>query len=129
MEIRQSEKDTTLILQLSGDISNVEAIRLSKHIESYRNTGYTQILFDLSTVNFIDSNAIGGFLFMNSIMKRAGIELVLADPGEHILELFRDCNIDKIITISNQLQTPAEQNVPVVPCDTKPATTSTCSGT
>lgn len=101
MKIVEKEKGDTLVFNLAGEVNGVEAVQLSRRIERLQGSNYRRILIDMKDVAFIDSTAIGGIIFLVETMKKAGIDIILSGPSEHISELFRECNLEDILTISD----------------------------
>jgi anti-anti-sigma factor len=68
-------------------------------VEGYRGKNYSRIIIDMRKVTFIDSEALGGFIFLSTLMKKSGIQLLLAGSEALIDRLFRDCCLDKVVSL------------------------------
>lgn len=98
MQAIEHPHGSTLIYHLAGKINGIEAILFSKTVEGYRGKNYTRIIIDMRKVTFIDSVALGGLIFLNTVMKKSGIQFLLAGSGDFLKSLFRDCCLDKVFS-------------------------------
>jgi len=94
MTVNEHKEKNSIILLLSGKITGIESILFSKQIEKYRNADCDRIILDLSAVTFFDSGAIGSFIYLNTIMRKAGHEILFRGLNEQLQELFRNFSLD-----------------------------------
>ncbi|MBD3343908.1 MAG: STAS domain-containing protein [Chitinivibrionales bacterium] len=101
MEIREHLLDGKTVLYLSGSISGIESIQLARMLEDYRKNDCGRLVIDMKEVQFIDSTALGGFIYLSKMMEKAGICLELHTPPIHLQELFTDCSLESILYITS----------------------------
>ena len=103
MEIDARVDGKTVVLNLSGKLQGVDFQSFCKNVEDYKDSNYARIIIDLSNVLYIDSVAIGALIYLNRFMKKSAIEFVLRGPNEQIVELFRECSLDRLFTIEDSI--------------------------
>ena len=99
MSLETTACGNKVVICLSGKIFGAESIQLSKILQNYRLTDYQEVVIDLSNVEFIDSNGLGGLIYSQVLLKKYNKRIVLSSPNELVQELFRDCNIQEIFEI------------------------------
>jgi anti-anti-sigma factor len=112
--IFEEKNNSILVFRFIGTITGIDTINIVKIVETSSNHEYKQIFIDLNKVTFIDSNALGGFIFLNHRMKRDGIAVTFCRPQEKVRELLHNYSLDKVITISESFtpsDTPEKEQV------------------
>lgn len=92
MEITTKEVGNVAIVKVSGRIENVNAVNLCKLLEGFNDTNVSQVVLNISEVEFIDSSGLGGLIYSNQILKKKNKTLALAGMIDTIKDLFRDCS-------------------------------------
>jgi anti-anti-sigma factor len=80
-------------------MSGIDAVRFSKTVEIFRGSGCSKIFIDLRSVTDMDSSAIGGLIYLNTVMKNSGVELLLVSPRDQLCELFREFSLEEVFTV------------------------------
>ena len=60
-----------------------------------------KVVLDLSRLNFMDSSGVGFIIGRRRTLQEMQAELVIENPGTHILELLKCAGVDKIIQVGN----------------------------
>lgn len=99
MEVREIKHGNSVLYQLKGNMNGIDAVRFSKTVEIFRGSGCSKIFVDLRNVAAMDSSAIGGLIYLNTVMKNSGVELLLVSTRDQLCELFREFSFEKVFTL------------------------------
>ena len=99
MEITTRENDSIVVFLVSGEITGVNIIRLSKTVESILGSHYKKVILDLTDVNSVDSCGLGGIIYANALLNKEEKTMVLAAPEGIVKQLLLNCALDKILAI------------------------------
>ena len=90
MELSVKVEETVPVLDISGEIDHFVAPKLQRQIDDLIDAGKDKLVFDFTSVNYLDSGGIGVlFNAMQQLLPRQGrIGIVCSDPNVvRILEL------------------------------------------
>ncbi len=90
----------TIEIPLYGDLAGVKTEEMTNLVTRALQGDYTQVVLDLTKVDFIDSLCIGQLMYLDGKAKDIDKYLVLSGPQDHIMKVFRDTSLDKILNIS-----------------------------
>jgi anti-sigma B factor antagonist len=97
MKINQKQKDSVIILELSGKImGGPDATTLNDKLHGLIEAGSTKVVADLSKVNWMNSSGLGILISALTTIRNAGGDLKLAAVTERIQSLLM---ITKLLTI------------------------------
>jgi anti-anti-sigma factor len=99
LHIRQIDTPEQTVFFLQGELTGIEAVRLTARIEALEESAVKRVIMDLSLISFIDSTALGSILYCCKILKKRGRALILAAPEEHARMLFRGFPLGGVLTI------------------------------
>ena len=98
-ELLLIDKEQNLIIKLSGEIDVVNADEFYKETEKLYLQNNKDIIFDLSSLKFLDSTALGTFVKINNLLKQNGKTLTVKNAREQIKRLFKICSLDNVFQI------------------------------
>ena len=97
---------TELKIKLRGEIDHHNAVTIRGAVdEILRSSRPTQLVIDMSAVDFMDSSGLGLIMGRYAIMKELGGRLLVSDPSpatEKIMKLAGMERIVKIVHINNE---------------------------
>lgn len=99
MRLKTRVEGDTTILQLEGEVSGKDAVKIQQRLEEVRNQHDGPVTVDLAGVDFIDSHGLGVLIYHWNVLEKAGRKLVFRNPSPFIKEVVTNTNLDKIITI------------------------------
>jgi anti-anti-sigma factor len=111
--IVEEKSDNTLVFRFLGTITGIDTIDIIKIVEDSEHHAYKHIVIDLNKVTFIDSNALGGFVFLNRRLKTDGIAVIFYRPQKKVWGLLHNFFLDKVLTISEDFELPDTPRVQV----------------
>ena len=98
MELKQN--GTVLIAKIHEDIDHSNAILLRKKIdEKIKSREITELLFDFSELEFMDSSGIGMILGRYKIMQSLGGKVYISGVNENLMKIINISGLHKIIPI------------------------------
>lgn len=98
IEVHESTNGTTVALQgrlISTELGQLQHACLS----ALHHLSTSELIIDLSGVEYIDSLSIGRLVALNSTAEKSGKRLVLTHPQPRISEAIKMLHIDRIITL------------------------------
>jgi anti-sigma B factor antagonist len=87
LEIRETEREGVVILTLKGRLTVGEASSLREKITEVLGKAKTNIILDLSGVDYIDSTGLGSMVICYTSVKKAGGALKLVNLNKRNIEL------------------------------------------
>ena len=104
MDIKFSNKNNYLIMNISGEIDHRYSIRIrneaDRKIVTYPDKHF---IFDLTKVSFMDSSAIGVILGRYKLIKRFNGKMYIISPNKTLLRILEMSGIPKLIPIYDSL--------------------------
>lgn len=99
MDLQTKEIGNKIVLILSGEVAGLDSIQLSKTFYSYQKSNYDEIIVDLSSVEYLNSNCIGALMYAQVLLKKCNKKIILSAPHNYVKRLFRDCSFDHVFEI------------------------------
>ncbi len=105
MEIKTSELKRVTLFEITGRIDSTNANELGEALNTAIDTGHTQIVVDLSGVEYMSSAGLREMVTALKKVKRGTGDLRLASPSERVLEVLELAGLDSIFEIfPNQVE-------------------------
>ena len=105
MEIRQENVETAVHLILSGDLDSFSVNLLRERVNRLFESGYYNIIVDLSNVGFVDWAGLGQLVSALKMAVHHGGDLIIVGPNESVKDLLK---ITKLDTIFRRFETVEE---------------------
>ncbi len=99
MEIKTSELKRVTLFEVMGRIDSTNANELGEALNTAIDTGHTQIVVDLSGVEYMSSAGLREMVTALKKVKRGTGDLRLAAPSERVLEVLELAGLDSIFEI------------------------------
>jgi anti-anti-sigma factor len=99
MELKTKTNGKKKILILSDEVSGLDAIKLSKALESYKTGKCDEIIIDLSNVEYADSSCLGVLIYSQILLSKHNKKIILAAPQKYVSRIFRDFSFNEIFEI------------------------------
>lgn len=99
IEINKSDSGNAHIVEVAGDVDASSSIHLDNAIEEAFTAGKSQILIDLSKLEYISSAGLGVFISRLDELKENDIKMVLFGLSESVMSVFRILGLEKLLTI------------------------------
>ncbi len=103
-KIKKKMVDDIPILELHGNVTGGDAIKVSKKLEAFVKKKNDKVVVDLSFIDFIDSSWLGSFVYSWKLYCEYDKKLIFLIPEGKILEIFRMSNLDKTFDIIDSLE-------------------------
>ena len=109
-EIHQDDSGIAIVkftgrLTLGSSMSLAES-KINQLIDGQ---GVLKIIFDLASVEFMDSAGLGLVIYMHGKLREKGGQLRLASPNPHVLDLFRMTHTAALLQIDSDTHESAER--------------------
>ena len=99
MEITASSSDNVTALQLEGRMDLNSSSQLKERIKDYLSEGKTNIILDLSDVNFINSSGLGTLVSILKDVRMVKGRMVLCKLARYVQEVFEITQLSNIFEI------------------------------
>ena len=97
------EEGDQLLVRISGEIDHHSAVSVRAEIDSKISSVHPKkTVIELSNIDFMDSSGLGLIMGRYQRMRAIGGELVLRDPNERILKIFKLAGLEKIVVIETK---------------------------
>lgn len=104
MELKQIGK--LLVVNIYGDVDHSNAISIRKEIdEAIKSREITDLLFNFSNLEFMDSSGIGMILGRYKIILSLDGRVYIAEPNESVRKIINVSGLHKIIPIYDNYKT------------------------
>lgn len=98
--LQMSEKGDELIISLSGEIDHHSAVRVRNEIDGHiMEMRPARAVIELSMIDFMDSSGLGLIMGRYAKMQSIGGELILRDPNERLVRIFKLAGLERIVEI------------------------------
>jgi anti-sigma B factor antagonist len=105
MEIQTSELKRVSLFEVSGRIDSTNATQLGDALSAAIDAGRTQIVLDLSRVEYMSSAGLRELVTALKKVKRGTGDLRLCEPSERVNEVLELAGLDSIFEIyPNQVE-------------------------
>jgi len=99
IESRQTEARIAVITISGRLVFGREAERLESVVTEFLKNGQTRFVFDVSTLEYVDSSGIGTIVSCLTQIKKAGADLRVAGASPRIKRLFTMTGVDKLLAL------------------------------
>jgi anti-sigma B factor antagonist len=99
IESKQTEARIAVITISGRLVFGREAERLESVVSDLLKNGQTRFVFDISTLEYVDSSGIGTIVSCLTQIKQAGADLRVAGASPRIKRLFTMTGVDKLLTL------------------------------
>ena len=99
MELKHEKIEQLTVVHMKGSLTVATAQDFFSQIVSFLEGGETNLLLQMSAVNFVDSTGLGTIVRLAKRVREANGQLRLSDPQPKILEMFELTRLDKILPI------------------------------
>lgn len=98
MQIRNRIYNNTLYVVLSGELDEYSAteVRLTLD-ELFEKEGFSQVIVDLSELEFMDSTGIGVMLGRYKKLKSKNVPIFICNPSSHAEKIFKMTGLYEIM--------------------------------
>lgn len=108
LKLLQNHPNNIQLLEIVGRVDDEHALSMTLDIANALARGQTQILLDLSGVQFMNSAGLRELVDAWKQVQRAGGRLILVNPSEQVRKLLDLVGLDSVLEIHNDPQwTPA----------------------
>jgi anti-sigma B factor antagonist len=97
--VESRESGPWTVVQPKGEIDLYTAPRLREELSGLVQQGRTQLVVDLSSVEFLDSTGLGTLIGSLKRCREAGGELVLAGASETVRKVLGITGLDKVFAL------------------------------
>lgn len=105
MEIQTSELKRVTLFEISGRIDSTNASELGEALNAAIDAGRTQVVLDLSNVEYMSSAGLRELVTALKKVKRGTGDLRLASPSPRVMEVLELAGLDSIFEIyPNQVE-------------------------
>ena len=101
---KTSGMDRCLILVLNGYIDTYNSNYFQKQVQHVIEAGYSQLIFDCGSLNYVSSTGIGSFTTFLKTVKPRGGDLVLLQVQPKVHEVFQLLGFSQFFTIKDNLE-------------------------
>ena len=98
LELNRMANSPWLVISVFGEIDMGSSPKLRTEIISFVNEGHSNLVLDLTSVDFIDSAGLGTIIGGLRRVRSHGGDLLLVCPEERIQKIFTLCDLNKIFT-------------------------------
>jgi anti-anti-sigma factor len=119
MTLKVSRFGKVPVVQVMGRVNDMEkpgTKTLSDTIRKVCRTSNGVVVIDISAIQFLDSHGLGVFVFHNSIMERAGRQLIFFNSNRnqtsYMNRLFDCTNLFRIFTVVDDLEMVKKEEPP-----------------
>lgn len=104
LDIQESSREAVGILTLKGRLTVGEASSLREKVNALIAAGTTNIVLDLSGVDYIDSTGLGSMVICFTTLKKANGAAKLVNPNKRNIELLLLTKLHTIFEVFNEVQ-------------------------
>ena len=105
LTIRRFDKPPWTVLSVGGDLDVVGAPDLRQQVVKAVADGARLMAIDLSNLDFVDSFGLGAVIGALKRLRQRGGDLVLVCPSSRIRRVFEICDLDRILSLHDSLDT------------------------
>ena len=97
------ENGDELLVRISGEIDHHSAVSVRTEIDAQiAELRPKRTVIELSSIDFMDSSGLGLIMGRYQKMRAIGGELVLREPNERIIKIFKLAGLEKIVEIEEK---------------------------
>jgi anti-sigma B factor antagonist len=99
IETKQMEPDVSVVVVSGRLVLGREIEQLESVVNGLVGRGHKKVVFDLTTLDYVDSAGIGTFVSCLTSIKKAGGELRIAGVNARIQRLFKMTGVDHLMSL------------------------------
>lgn len=99
MKITQQATDTSLTLNLDGELDASSSVILDTELSKPEVLDYQKILIDCQRLNYISSAGLGVFISHLQRLQDANVKLIFFNMQEKVHNVFEILGLDSLMTI------------------------------
>jgi anti-sigma B factor antagonist len=99
MELKREKIEQSNVVHMKGSLTAATAQDFFSKIVSFLEEGETNLIMQMSSVDFVDSTGLGTIVRLAKRVREAKGQLRLSAPQPKILEMFELTRLDKILPI------------------------------
>ncbi|MBC6613072.1 STAS domain-containing protein [Hymenobacter sp. BT507] len=99
MKITQQATDTSLTLNLDGELDASSSVILDTELSKPEVLDYQKILIDCQRLNYISSAGLGVFISHLQRLQDANVKLIFYNMQEKVHNVFEILGLDSLMTI------------------------------
>ncbi|MBO3272693.1 MULTISPECIES: STAS domain-containing protein [Hymenobacter] len=99
MKITQQATDTSLTLNLDGELDASSSVILDTELSKSEVLDYQKILIDCQRLNYISSAGLGVFISHLQRLQDANVKLIFYNMQEKVHNVFEILGLDSLMTI------------------------------
>ena len=99
MEYSIDHHGTSLIVTLRGEFLAKHHSSFRKLLDTLMNTEFSQCIFDIQHIRFIDSGGLGMLLLAQDVLQTKNRQLVIRSPKNDVKKALLLANFEQILTI------------------------------
>lgn len=96
--------DGAAVLQVVGDIDMQTAGALRDQLSECLEAGATRVVVDLSSVDFLDSSALGALVAAARTASESGGVLRVAAPRPHVRKIFQITRLIEVLGVADTVE-------------------------
>jgi len=100
---RASDVEKCLVLSLTGYIDTYNSNSFQKRVQRAIEVGFTKLIFQCSSLNYVSSTGIGSFTSFLKAVKPMGGDLVMLDIQPKVYEVFQLLGFSQFFNIKDNL--------------------------
>jgi anti-sigma B factor antagonist len=104
LDIRETDREGIAILALKGRLTVGEASGIREKVNEVLARGTKNIIFDLGSVDYIDSTGLGSMVICYTTIKKQGGALKLVNPNKRNIELLLLTKLHTIFEVYSEEQ-------------------------
>lgn len=104
LEISETDRENIAILHLKGRLTVGEASGIRDIVNRVIASGRTNVIFDLTNVDYIDSTGLGSMVICYTTIKKHGGALKLVNPNKRNIELLLLTKLHTIFEVFSEVQ-------------------------
>ncbi|MCW3015765.1 MAG: metal transporter substrate-binding protein [Solirubrobacterales bacterium] len=101
LAVRTANDDSTFLITLSGDLDLSNAAKLERVLREAADSGATEIVVDLSHLQFIDSTGVQLLILADRGAEAAGRRFSLLRGTNMVQRVFEVCGLSETFTFAN----------------------------
>ncbi|MBO4980149.1 MAG: anti-sigma factor antagonist [Clostridia bacterium] len=101
--IKEKRNGQTLTVTLKGEIDHHSAVKMRSGIDKLlEESRPSTLILDLGSIEFMDSSGLGLIMGRYKKMNELGGELIVCNPSDSILKIFRLAGLGRFIKIQTK---------------------------
>jgi len=99
MEINGTENGKYYLITITGSFDSKTLVQVRDLIDQALQKGFSKVVFDMSSCNYIDSSALGLLVSLYKKCKDKGGKVGILNPSTHIKKILAYANMDVVLAL------------------------------